>query len=78
MNIFVVLGLKHMLCYDSNQVCHIVLGLRPATPKEEGQIIRLVNAKGNLLIVSFAEPLSCLTSLLTSFLGDNYILYYSF
>ncbi|GAA6065942.1 ubiquitin carboxyl-terminal hydrolase 32 isoform X1 [Tachysurus ichikawai] len=22
------------------QVCHIVLGLRPATPKEEGQIIR--------------------------------------
>lgn len=24
----------------SFQVCHIVLGLRPATPEEEGQIIR--------------------------------------
>lgn len=25
------------------QVCHIVLGLRPATPEEEGQIIRYIN-----------------------------------
>lgn len=24
------------------QVCHIVLGLRPGTPEEEGQIIRFV------------------------------------
>lgn len=25
-----------------NKVCHIVLGLRPGTPEEEGQIIRFV------------------------------------
>lgn len=28
--------------FISVQVCHIVLGLRPATPEEEGQIIRYV------------------------------------
>lgn len=40
--------IKAQPAYQSNaylqsstlQVCHIVLGLRPATPEEEGQIIR--------------------------------------
>lgn len=36
---FLVLPFK-CLCCHFNQVCHIVLGLRPATPQEEGQIIR--------------------------------------
>lgn len=30
----------HLFVFVSFQVCHIVLGLRPGTPEEEGQIIR--------------------------------------
>lgn len=39
------------LCVALVQVCHIVLGLRPATPEEEGQIIRYV------LFISSAQHL---------------------
>lgn len=31
----------HLFVFVLFQVCHIVLGLRPGTPEEEGQIIRL-------------------------------------